>query len=96
MHHGHLTSHNTFVDLKKIGSGTFEVKVKIADFELLDFMEYSNMFFNYRITSVWSPPEALKNLKRLPDLTWQMDTYSFGMILWELWHNSIPFDNDIT
>jgi len=23
-----------------------------------------------------------------------MDTYSFGMILWELWHNSIPFDND--
>ena len=24
-----------------------------------------------------------------------MDTYSFGMIIWELWHMSIPFDNDI-
>ena len=24
-----------------------------------------------------------------------MDVYSFGMVLWELWHQSIPFDNDI-
>lgn len=24
-----------------------------------------------------------------------MDTYSYGMILWELWHESIPFNNDI-
>lgn len=25
-----------------------------------------------------------------------MDTYSYGLILWELWHQSIPFDNDVT
>ena len=25
-----------------------------------------------------------------------MDTYSYGMILWELWHESIPFNNDIS
>lgn len=24
-----------------------------------------------------------------------MDTYSFGLILWELWHQAIPFDNDV-
>lgn len=24
-----------------------------------------------------------------------MDTYSYGMILWEIWHNAVPFDNDI-
>jgi hypothetical protein len=24
-----------------------------------------------------------------------MDVYSFGMILWELWHEMIPFDNDL-
>lgn len=24
-----------------------------------------------------------------------MDIYSFGVIIWELWHESIPFDNDI-
>lgn len=60
-HHGHLTSHNIFVDLKKIGSGTFEVRVRIADIETFDFMEYGNIFFNYRISSVWSSPEVLRH-----------------------------------
>ena len=58
-------------------------------------MEYGNMFFNYRIASVWSAPEVLKQMKKMVELTPQMDTYSFGMIIWELWHMSIPFDNDI-
>lgn len=38
----------------------FQIKVRVADFENYDFMVYSNMFFDYRITSVWSAPEALK------------------------------------
>lgn len=59
MHHGHLTSHNIFVSLKKIVNNTFEIKVRIADIELFDFMEYCNIFSNYRMTSVWSAPEAL-------------------------------------
>ena len=25
----------------------------------------------------------------------EMDTYSFGMILWELWHEMLPFDGDL-
>lgn len=94
-HHGHLTSHNIFVDIRKIASGTFEVRVRIADVETFDFMEYANIFFNYRITSVWSSPEALKSMKKITELTTCMDIYSFGMILWELWHQSIPFDNEI-
>ena len=84
--HGHLTSHNIFVDLKKIASGTFEVRVRISDLENFDFMEYGNIFFNYRIVSVWSAPEALKQIKKITELTTQMDVYSFGVILWELWH----------
>ena len=24
-----------------------------------------------------------------------MDVYSFGMILWEIWHESIPFDGEL-
>ena len=94
-HHGHLTSHNIFIDLKKIASGTFEVRVRIADIETFDFMEYGNIFFNYRISSVWSSPEVLKYQKKILEITTQMDVYSFGMILWELWHQSVPFDNDI-
>lgn len=93
--HGHLSSHNIFVDLKKVESGTFEVSIRVSDFENLDFMEYGNMFYNYRMSSVWSAPEVLKAPKKIPELTSQLDTYSFGMIIWELWHNSIPFDNDI-
>lgn len=54
------------------------------------------MFFNYKIASVWSPPEVLSNPKKIPELNWYMDVYSFGMILWEIWHNSVPFDNDIS
>ena len=58
-------------------------------------MEYGNMFFSYRIASVWSAPEILSNTKKLPKLTKQMDIYSYGMIIWEIWHQSIPFDGDI-
>jgi hypothetical protein len=24
-----------------------------------------------------------------------MDVYSYGMIIWEIWHQNIPFDGDI-
>ena len=90
-----MTSHNIFVDLKKIASGTFEIKVKISDIENYDFMEYGNIFYNYRISSVWSAPEALKTHKKILPLTSEMDVYSLGMIIWELWHQAIPFDNSI-
>jgi len=26
----------------------------------------------------------------------ELDVYSYGMVLWELWHEAIPFDNDIS
>jgi hypothetical protein len=49
-----------------MGKGEFQLKVRIGELELLDFMEYGNMFFNYRITSVWSSPELLSNQKKFP------------------------------
>ena len=61
----------------------------------MDFMDYANQFFDYRISSVWSPPEILKSYKKMPEHYHFIDVYSFGMILWELWHESIPFDNDM-
>lgn len=53
------------------------------------------MFFSYRVASVWSAPEILQSPKKLPKLTKQMDVYSYGMIIWEIWHQNIPFDGDI-
>ena len=73
----------------------FFLQVKVSDFETVDFMEYGNMFYNYRMVSVWSAPEAIARLKKIPVLTPELDIYSYSMILWELWHEAVPFDNDI-
>jgi group I intron endonuclease len=45
---------------KKTSESTFRIKVRISDLENFDFMEYGNMFYNYRISSVWSAPEVLR------------------------------------
>jgi hypothetical protein len=29
------------------------------------------------------------------DPTTPMDVYSFGLILWEIWHEKLPFDGDL-
>ena len=57
--HGHLSSHNIMVELKKLGEGKYWMKVRLADLENLDYMQYANMFYDYRIASVWSAPEVL-------------------------------------
>lgn len=93
--HGHLTSHNVFVDLKKTNSNVFDLKVRISDLECLDLIMYANMFFDYRVASVWSSPEVLRHAKKVNNPSVAMDTYSFGLVLWELWHQSIPFDNHV-
>ena len=59
-----------------------------------EFKRYANMFYSYRCVSVWSPPENLKNAKKRQDPTPQMDVYAFGMIMWEILHEKIPFDGD--
>jgi hypothetical protein len=55
-----LTSHNFFVDIKKVAENSFKIKIRVSDLENFDFMEYGNMFYNYRISSVWSAPEVLR------------------------------------
>jgi len=48
------------------------------------------------MANVWSSPECLANIKIIPDnMNQKMDTYSYGMILWELMHQTIPFDSDV-
>jgi hypothetical protein len=29
------------------------------------------------------------------DPTGPMDVYSFGLVLWEIWHEKLPFDGDL-
>ena len=72
------------------------VKVKIDGFENTDLKKYANVLYNYRNASVYSSPEVLKQIKKLQEPTKAMDVYSFGLIMWELYHSMIPFDGDIS
>ena len=54
------------IDFKQTGESTFKLKVRLADLENLDYMQYANMFYNYRLASVWSAPEVLQQHKKIP------------------------------
>ena len=70
--------------------------MRIGDLELSPLIKYASTFYNYRNLSVWSAPEVFKAGKKIADnSTSEIDVYSFGMILWELWHEHVPFDNDV-
>jgi len=91
--HGSLNTHNIFVEFPLEETG--KPVIKLGELELSDFKRYANMFYNYRSVSVYSAPECLKQQKKRLDPTWQMDVYSFGLIMWELLYETVPFDGDI-
>jgi serine/threonine protein kinase len=94
--HGSLTSHNLMFDLDFMKDPEAPFKLYICEVELHDFKKYANMFGNYRCVSVWSPPECLKQPRKKLDPSPEMDVYSFGMLMWEVLHCTLPFDGDLT
>jgi len=76
--HGHLTSHNIFIDRDP----TLGIKALIGDIQLQPFYKYANTFGEYKNTTVWSAPELLSAPRKYQDATPEMDVYSFGMVLW--------------
>jgi hypothetical protein len=94
IHYGHLSSHNIFIELQN-DENEVPLKVFLADIELIHFLKYANTFYDYNDLTVWSSPECLLSQKKMLDPTLSMDVYSFGIVLWELYHESIPFDNDL-
>ena len=57
---------------------------------------YANVFYDYRCKSVWSAPECLAQKKRMLEPTVAMDAYSFGVICWEIWHEKVPFEGELS
>ena len=57
--HGALSPQNIFVSITRKEDVDI-IKMKIDGFEIIDLKKYANMFHNYRNSSVYSPPEALK------------------------------------
>ncbi len=77
MCHGHLTSHNIFIERTANG-----VRAMIGELQMQPFCKLANTFLSYRNATVWSPPEVLAKQKIVLDPTPEIDIYSFGMILW--------------
>jgi hypothetical protein len=69
--------------------------VRVGQADLKDLSNYANMFYDYRDKNVWSAPECLKERKKLVEPTWEMDAYSFGVLMWEVWLEKVPFDGDL-
>jgi hypothetical protein len=70
-------------------------RVYLSELELNDFKKYANMFGSYRCISVWSSPECLKQARKRLEPTPEMDVYSFGILMWEIFNETIPFDGDL-
>lgn len=99
--HGHLNSHNVFVTLSEREqkaedqTAVLGLNVQIGDLEGHNLKKFANIRHNYRQVTVWSPPENLKFPKKVLDPTPEMDVYSFGLLMWELLHEQVPFGGDI-
>lgn len=97
MLHGHLSSHNVFLEFQTLGGQKRFSGVRVGDIELTALIKYASTFYSYRNLSVWSCPESLNaGRKNMDSVTTESDVYSFGMIMWELWHETVPFDDDVT
>lgn len=81
--HGHLTSHNIFLDGDEI---------LISDLGFHKLKKYVGIKNNYSYKSAWSSPEILKDTRLTPaNLHYSCDVYSFGMICWEILTENEPF-----
>ena len=87
LYHGHLNPFNIFVSCPDSFS------VQITDLGLSALIKHARIFTGYKMHTVWSAPECLQTKGQL-ELSAQVDIYSFGMILWEILHETVPFDND--
>lgn len=82
--HGHLSSHNVLLDENYRGY--------VSDYGLHKVKKYAGLTLGYTNKGSWSSPEQLKERS----LTVQKaspsdDSYSFGMILWEVETGQVPF-----
>ena len=89
--HCHLNSRNILLD--------DELNPKIVDFGFKNLYELANLFNKYINKNGYSAPEILatsgkffKIPENINDNLKKIDIYSYGMILWEIITNTVPFE----
>lgn len=93
--HGHLSSRNVFLD-KIVKDDKIKYVIKLGDLGDISVRQSAKVFNKYDIRNTWSSPEVLTD----PDLAFNsgnpvIDIYSYGMLLWELFSNVIPFADNV-
>lgn len=93
--HCHLNTRNIILD--------DDLNPKIVDFGFKNLYELANLFNKYINKNGYSAPEILatsgkfyKIPENVNDNMKKIDIYSFGMILWEIITNTVPFDVKLT
>jgi Protein tyrosine and serine/threonine kinase len=82
--HGHLTSENVLINDRGF--------LYISDLGFNKIKKYAGIVSGYCNKSAWSSPEILKDRRLCPTkIEKSDDVYSFGILLWEMISEQIPF-----
>jgi serine/threonine protein kinase len=94
IYHFHLSSRNVLIQ--------DDFTPRICDYGFHYFKEIASIFLKYKNKNGYTCPELLKDNRNISNITGtdenfrKCDVYSFGMLLWELYTCTIPFDVKLT
>ena len=93
--HCHLSSRNVFIQ-QVVVDNTIKYNIKLGDLGDLSIRQSLKVFGNYDIRNTWSSPELLEDCNlAFSNRNVAMDIYSYGMLLWEIFSNVVPFGDNI-
>lgn len=81
--HTHLSSFNIMINQS-------DLHIYIADYNLKSLKKFAKIFNGYQNVNPWSAPEVQQSKNDFSDQI-ATDSYSYGMLLWELETRKIPF-----
>jgi serine/threonine protein kinase len=73
-----------------------DLELLISDYGLCSLKKFCKLFIQYNAVNAWSAPEiwSAENSATEPEMfeNTKTDSYSFGMMLWEIETGQVPFE----